>query len=66
MSETYEAIEKLGEAADTVDNLIGALQLPLDPRMHVEQLKLALPKLSATLKAVYVAQTGDNPWSTHP
>jgi hypothetical protein len=36
MSETYEAIEKLGEAADTVDNLIGALQLPLDPRMHVE------------------------------
>jgi hypothetical protein len=60
---TYESMERFGMAIDTLDNLICALQLPLPAPIHVEQLKLALPKVSADLKAVYVTETGDDPWA---
>lgn len=60
--ETYESMELLGMAADTLDNLYHALMLPLPPAMHVEQLKAALPDVIARLRKVYVAETGDNPW----
>jgi hypothetical protein len=61
---TYENMERLGMAADTLDNLLHALNLPLPPAMHVAQLKAALPDLVKALREVYVAETGDNPWST--
>ena len=54
--------ELLGQAADEVDNLIGALQLPLAPELHVLALKEALPKLRDALRDIYCAETGDYPW----
>ena len=57
-----EQMERLAEVAETLDNLIGALQLPLPPAMHVDQLKVHLPELRDKLRAVYVAETGENPW----
>ena len=58
--------EQIGDVAETLDNLIGALQLRLPAQMHVDQLKLALPKLRDTLRLIYIAETGENPWETHP
>jgi hypothetical protein len=63
MSEaTKENMERLGEAADTLDNLYHALLLPIPAQIHVDQLKLALPKIIAALREVYVAEVGDDPW----
>ena len=66
MTTTTEAARNnLGEDIDTLDNLIGALQLPLPPSMHVEQLKRALPELCRAMKQHYAEALGENPWSTH-
>jgi len=61
---TYESMEMLGMAADTLDNLYGALQLPIPAQMHVEQMKAQLPLLRDKLRAIYVIETGDNPWES--
>jgi hypothetical protein len=54
--------ELLGRLADHIDNLVGALQLPLPAQTHVDQLKAALPKVRDQLRTIYVAQTGEDPW----
>jgi hypothetical protein len=61
---TYEAMEKLGMAADELDNLLGAMALPMPAQFHLDQIKRALPGIRDTM--VYVAQVGDDPWATHP
>lgn len=55
--------ELLGRAIDRVDNLVGALQLPLPDKMHVQQLRVLLPEIVEELKAGFTAVTGENPWS---
>lgn len=45
-----------------VDNLIGAMQLPMPPALHLEQLKSALPEIRDTLRLIYTAETGEDPW----
>ncbi len=54
--------EQFGEAIDQLENLNGALQLPLRAEMHVTQLKIALPEVIEKLKAAYVHEFGKNPW----
>lgn len=61
-----ENMERLGTAADTVSNLLGALQLPLPAGMHVEQMKVQLAALQTELRAIYTAETGDDPWASSP
>lgn len=58
--------EQIASVAERLDNLIGALQLPMPPQFHVDRLKHALPELRDTLRLIYIAETGDDPWSTHP
>jgi hypothetical protein len=55
-------MEDLGKAADTLDNLIAAMELPLPPEMHLSALKSSLPRLRDTLRDIYCTKTGDNPW----
>ncbi len=63
---TYESMEKLGMAADTLANLLGAMELPMPAQFHLDRLKAALPEVRDAMRAVYVAETGDNPWSDAP
>lgn len=65
-SMTYESMEKLGAAADELGNLLGAMALPMPAQFHLDQLKRALPGIRDTMRAIYVAQVGEDPWSTHP
>ena len=60
--ETYESMELLSMQAETLDNLIGALALPMPAALHVEQMKRKLPAIRDALRKVYVVETGDNPW----
>lgn len=59
-------VNELGEAIDSLDNYAHALNLPLRPQMHVDQLREALPRIVERLKAAFVKVTGENPWETHP
>jgi hypothetical protein len=54
--------EMFGEQIDRLENLNGALQLPLRAEMHVQQLKQALPEVIENLKKAYVQEFGENPW----
>ncbi len=59
---TYESMELLGMAADDVNNLLGAMQLPLPAEQHLAMLKPALFKIMERMREVYILETGDNPW----
>lgn len=61
-----EQAERIGEVADRLDSLAAGLVIPLPPAMHIDMLKSILPQLRDELRSVYVAETGDNPWATHP
>lgn len=54
--------EQIAEMIDRLENLNGALQLPLRAEMHVQQLKSALPEVIAKLKEAYIYEFNDNPW----
>ena len=56
--------EQIGRLADKVDSLIHAAQLPLPAQFHLDQLRAALPEIRETLRLIYIAQTGENPWET--
>lgn len=57
-----DQIEAIGEVADTIDNLIAALGMPLPDKLHVKGLRESLPEISATLKRIVVEVSGENPW----
>jgi hypothetical protein len=59
---TYESMELLGMQADTLNNLLGAMQLPIPPETHLAVLKTELFKVMEKLREIYVLETGDNPW----
>jgi hypothetical protein len=58
-----ESTVLLGDAADTLDNLCHAAMLPMPAHFHLTQLTAALPEIVEKLRAVYVAETGENPWA---
>ena len=57
-----DAQEKLGEQIDRIDNLRAALDLPMPPAFHVEQMKELLTDLSVEIKKAFTELTGENPW----
>ena len=59
---TPDQLEELGQIADEIDNLCGAMELPMPPAFHIEQLKKLLPKISTKIKVLVVAVGGENPW----
>ena len=48
-TETYE---KIGELADTLDNLVHALMLPMPADLHITAMKASLPYLRDELKGI--------------
>lgn len=54
--------DAVGFAADTLDNLIHAMSLPMPPAFHVDRLRGVLPGVRDRLREAFVAATGQNPW----
>ena len=52
----------LAEIADTLDNLIHAMKLPLPPEQHMKHLAESLPHCRDVLRRVYAAEEDYNPW----
>lgn len=57
-----KASEEFGEIIDRIDNLLGALGLPVPAEFHVNQMKHELSEISEKLKQIYVEEEGENPW----
>ena len=53
----------LADCIESLENLNGALQLPMPAAFHVERFKEALPDLIAEFKAAYSKELGENPWA---
>lgn len=59
-----EQKETLGDIADRVNNLTGALEIPMPAEFQVTQLKSILPEVVQELRDLYKDVTGENPWET--
>lgn len=53
----------IGELKDTVDNLLGALEIPMPAEFHVKQMKSELKSISDKLRSVYVEMEDNDPWA---
>ena len=63
MAELSEHLERIGELADRLDNLLAATNLPLSPEFHLRQVKVGLEEISKELKAIHKDVTGVDAWS---
>lgn len=53
---------EIGELKDKVDNLNGALEIPMPAEFHVKQMKGQLEEVSNKLKSIYIEMTDENIW----
>ena len=61
MSKT-DISNEIGELKDKVDNLRGALEIPMPAQFHVAQMKTQLEEISEKLKGIYIEMTDENIW----
>ena len=52
----------LAEIADTLDNLIHAMKLPMPPEQHMKHLATSLTHCRDVLRRVYAKEEDYNPW----
>lgn len=62
MNITEEQLDEVGRAADSLDNLIAAANLPMPASRKLHYTLGSLRALSAKLKAIVVTVGGDDPW----
>lgn len=65
MGDESRLAEAAGSAIDTCDNLLAALGLPLDAKIHLEGVTHGLREIRRKLHAAYVETLGDDPWGDH-
>lgn len=53
---------KIGELKDKLDNLLGAMELPMPAEFHLKQMKSQIKDISEELKQMYILLEDDNPW----
>ena len=57
-----EAMETIGQQADTLENLLAATTIPMPPEFHLKMLRQSIPDVIELLKKSVVTVTGENPW----
>ncbi len=57
-----ESLDQIGALVDKADNFAAAAILPLPAKMHAEQLVRGMEDIRDQLRAIYIKETGKNPW----
>ncbi len=57
-------MDKIAEAIETLDNLIGSLAMPIPDNFTVQAMRVHLPEIRQKLHDDYVLVTGDDPWAS--
>lgn len=53
---------EFAEVIDSIDNLLCALDIPMNAEFHVNQMKHELKQVSDKLKDIYYEEEGESPW----
>lgn len=61
-----EAIEEVGKAADSIDNLLHAMRMPLPASTHLQCVASSLGVMKETLRQAHIALSGNDPWASQP
>lgn len=56
------APDEFAEIIERIDNLRGALEIPMLVEFHINQMKRELKEVSDKLKRIYVEEEDENPW----
>lgn len=56
------APDEFAEIIERIDNLRGALEIPMQVEFHINQMKRELKEVSDKLKRIYVEEEDENPW----
>lgn len=56
------APDEFAEVIESIDNLRGALEIPMPAEFHINQMKRELKEVSDKLKRIYVEEEDENPW----
>jgi hypothetical protein len=63
LDSAFSATGVCGEAADLLRELAAEpVSVPLPDKSHLQALRESLPSVRDRLRAIYVEQTGENPW----
>ena len=54
--------QDIGRLADTADNYLATLELPMPDAQKLDSLRTGMLEISKALKELYVAVVGENPW----
>lgn len=63
---TEEQIEGFALVAQTINNLLGALELRLPAETHIQHLRPNLKDVRDELRRLVVEVKGEDPWEGHP
>ncbi|HEX3560386.1 MAG TPA: hypothetical protein VHU19_14355 [Pyrinomonadaceae bacterium] len=62
MNLTEEQLERIAEVAQTANNLLGALELPLPAHLHLEGCRGNIQDMRDELRKIVVELKGEDPW----
>lgn len=57
------ALEDIALQVDRLENILIAMSMPIDNKIHVEAIKDSLPDIKAKLKRAYFELGGEDVWS---
>lgn len=57
-----DQMEIIGQAADRIDNLLSAANMPLPDKTKLDCTLKDIEEISKQLKTVVIEVTGENPW----
>jgi hypothetical protein len=61
-----EQLERFAQVAETANNLLGALALPLPAQIHLQGLRPNIQEMRDELRRIVVELKGEDPWAGHP